>query len=69
MDDKIKNQLRIDRIRNMKNPTIVMNDIDFGLLKIESKYNCPTYLGLPIMSHNYIEKGILIIYDDIRKYK
>lgn len=63
MDDKIRNQLRIDRIRNMKNPTIIMNSIDFELLKNELEYNDTTYLGIPITCRSYIEKGSMIIYD------
>ena len=66
MDDKIKNQLKIDRIRNMKNPIIVMNDMDFELLKNESLTSIsknPTCNGIPITCRSYVEKGSVIIYD------
>lgn len=73
MDDKIKHQLRIQKIREMKNPTILMNTTDFENFKkeVESKVTNfkvglnPTYEGVPIKTSDIIEKGNLVVYDDV----
>ena len=73
MDDKIKHQLRIQKIREMKNPTILMNTTDFENFKkeVESKVtnlkvgSNPTYEGFPIKTSDIIEKGNLVVYDDV----
>ena len=73
MDEQIKQQLRQQKIREIKNPTILMNDIDFENFKkeVESKLvnfkvgTNPTYEGIPIKVNEFIEKGNIIVYDDI----
>ena len=57
----------------MKNPTILMNTSDFENFKkeIESKVTNfkvglnPTYEGVPIKTSDIIEKGNLVVYDDV----
>lgn len=73
MDDKIKQQLRQQKIREMKNPTILMNETDFNnfFKVIESKVVDfkvgvnPTYEGIPIKFNYLMERGSVIVYDDI----
>ncbi len=73
MDEQIKQQLRQKKIREMKNPAILMNDIDFENFKkeVESKVvnfkvgENPTYEGIPIKVNEFIEKGNIIVYDDV----
>jgi len=73
MDEQIKQQLRQQKIREMKNPTILMNDIDFENFKkeVESKVvnfkvgANPAYEGVPIKVNEFIEKGNIIVYDDV----
>jgi len=72
MDEQIKQQLRQQKIREMKNPTILMNKTDFENFKkdIESKVDNlkvglnPTYEGIPIKTNEFVEKGNIIVYDD-----
>jgi hypothetical protein len=73
MDEKIKQQIRSQKIREMKNPTIMMNKTDFENFKkdVESKVvNLkvglnPTYEGVPIKTNDLIEIGNMVIYDDV----
>ena len=70
---KLRKQLTIKKIREMKNPTILMNGEDFESFKkeVESKVNNlkvgknPTYEGISIMVRDFIEQGNLIVYDDV----
>lgn len=72
MDEKLRQELAKKKIREMKNPTILMNENYFDVFKkeIESKItvvvgNNPTYQGVPIKTSQTIEKGNIIIYDDV----
>jgi len=72
MDEKIRHELKIKKIREMKNPTILMNETDFEGFKkdIETKTtivvgNNPTYQGVPIKTSQIIEKGNIVVYDDV----
>lgn len=73
MDEKLRHQLKIKKVREMKNPTILMNETDFKTFKkeVEAKVNNfkagdkPTYEGIPIKTKYFIEQGNIIIYDDI----
>jgi hypothetical protein len=72
MDEKLRQELRTKKIREMKNPTILMNENDFEVFKneIESKTtvvvgNNPTYQGVPIKTSQIIEKGNIVVYDDV----
>lgn len=72
MDEKLRQELRTKKIREMKNPTILMNENDFEVFKnkIESKTtivvgNKPTYQGVPIKTNQIIEKGNIVVYDDV----
>ena len=71
MDDKLRQELRVKKIREMKNPTILINENDFEVFKkeIESKTTVavgdnPTYEGVPIKINNIIQSGNIVIYDD-----
>jgi hypothetical protein len=71
MDEKIMQQLKKDKIRNMKNPVILMNDEDFEehTKHLESKVAnfkagiFPKYAGIPIKTSGLVEKGKITIYD------
>lgn len=73
MDEKLRHELKIKKIREMKRPTILMNDNDFEDLKneIESKTTIvfdadnPTYEGVPIKTNNIIQSGNIVVYDDV----
>ena len=72
MDEKLRQELAKKKIREMKNPTILMNETDFEVFKkeVESKTtvvvgNNPTYQGVPIKTSQTIEKGNLIVCDDV----
>jgi hypothetical protein len=72
MDEKLRKELAKKKIHGMKNPTILMNENDFEIFKkeVESKTtvvvcNNPTYQGVPIKTSQIIEKGNIIVYDDV----
>ena len=72
MDDKLRQELRAKKIREMKNPIILMHETDFEVFKkeIESKTTVvvgdnPTYEGVPIKTNNIIQSGNIVIYDDV----
>lgn len=72
MDEKLRQELRAKKIREMKKPTILMNENDFEVFKkqIESKTtvavgNNPTYEGVPIKTNNIIQRGNVVVYDDV----
>lgn len=72
MDEKLRHQLKIKKVRDMKNPTILMYEKDFEALKkeIESKTTIivgknPTYEGVPIKTNNIIQRGNVVVYDDV----
>lgn len=72
MDEKLRQELRTKKIREMKTPTILMNENDFEVFKnkIESKTtivvgNNPTYQGVPIKTSQIIEKGNVVVCDDV----
>lgn len=72
MNDKIRQELKVKNIWGMKNPTILMNENDFEVFKkeVESKTtiavgNNPTYEGIPIKTSNIIQKGNVVVYDDV----
>jgi len=74
MDEKLREELAKKKIREMKNPTILMNENDFNVFKkeVESKTtvvvgNNPTYQGVPIKTSQTIEKGNFIVYDDVSR--
>mgnify|MGYP003653226611 CR=1 FL=1 len=73
MNFKIRNSIRIARVKEMKNPTIVMNDKDLEVFikQIENQVNNlnigdnPTYEGIPIKGLKHIEQGKFIVYDGV----
>jgi hypothetical protein len=72
MDNKLRQELRAKKIREMKNPTILMNENDFEVFKrgIESKTTIVvgdnlTYEGVPIKTNNIIQSGNIVVYDDV----
>ena len=72
MQEQLENQLKADKVKNMLNPNILMNESDFDGLRelLESISNVktgefPTYEGMPISSNDNIQKGTIIIYDKI----
>ena len=74
VDKKLRHQLKIEKVREMKNPTILMNKTDFEKFtkEVEAKVNIfkvgdnPTYEDLPIKTKSFIKQGDIIIYDDYR---
>jgi hypothetical protein len=74
-NEKLQHQLKIQKVREMKNPTILMNTKDFEtfIKQVEAQVNNfkvgtkPTYEGMPISSTEYIEQGNIIIYDDFMR--
>jgi hypothetical protein len=76
MVEKIKHQIRLQKIMEMKSPTILMNKTDFEDFKkeVESKVvNLkvglnPTYEGIPIKTSDLIEVGNLVVYDDVKSH-
>ena len=72
MDKELKQELAKKRIREMKNPTILMNENDFEWFKKEIELKTtieigsnPTYQGIPIKKSQTIEKGNFVVYDDV----
>lgn len=73
MDEAIRHQLKVKKVREMKNPVIAMNDMDLHDLieEVKSKVQGfepttnPTYEGIPIKESKAIERGTIIVYDDI----
>lgn len=73
MEEIIINSMKIARVKEMKNPTIVMNDKDLEtfIKQVESQVNNlnirehPKYEGIPIIGRKQIEQGKFIIYDGI----
>ena len=72
MDEKLRKELRAKKIREMQNHIILMNENDFENFKKEivSKStikvsNNPTYEGVPIKTSQLIERGNVIVYDDV----
>lgn len=71
MDDKIRHQLKINNIGKMKSPIILMNPTDFdnfkkkGASKVQNLKigKNPTYQGIPVKTHNAVEKGSIVVYD------
>lgn len=74
MDEEIRKKLSIEKIRNMKKPTILMNKDDFDDLKKEidpqaavvvgTNTTYTTDKGVPIKTSQFIDKGNIIVYDD-----
>jgi hypothetical protein len=72
IDEELQHELKMHRIRRMKNPTILMNTEDFEAFRkqVEAEINNfkvaspPTYNGIPVISTNNIERGNTVIYDD-----
>jgi len=64
MEDILNEKMK--KIRDMKNPTIVMNNVDF--LKFENQIDFKSsYIGIPIIINKHIETNNIIIFDDIMK--
>lgn len=76
MEDKIQQQLRAEKVREMKNPTILMNPDDYTAFKTELESTVqnlcvgknPTYEGIPIKTNEIVQKGNVIVYDDVLPY-
>ncbi len=73
-DEKLQHQLKMQKVREMKNPTILMNtkDLETFIKQVEAQVNNfkvgtpPTYERLPIIAREHIEQGNIIIYDDVK---
>jgi hypothetical protein len=73
MEEKLIEELKKNKVREMKNPNILMNtkDLEIFLKEIEDKVSNfqpienPDYMGVPIKARDYIQKGDLIIYDNV----
>lgn len=76
MEEKIRHQLMIQKIKGMQKPTILMNKTDFENFKkdIESKVvNLkvginPAYEGIPIKTSDFTERGNIVVYDDVLQF-
>lgn len=73
MDEKIRHQLKIKKVREMKNPTILMHTKDFEAYKTELESTIqnfkvgenPTYQGIPVKTTDRIDRGTIFIYDNL----
>lgn len=74
MEEKLKSELKIKMLKvlAMKKPTILLNSKDLESLinEFENKVNVKqalpfTYQGFPVKSNDWMEKGTVIIYDDV----
>jgi hypothetical protein len=73
MDERIRLRLRTKKVREMKNPTILMNSIDFENFIKELETKIPdfeakkdlTYEGVPVKAGNFIARGNVVIYDQV----
>ena len=72
VENRIIEKLKSKKIRAMESPVIIMNEDDFEDLKssVESKSTImigevPTYGGIPLKTSYLINKGSVIVYDDI----
>lgn len=72
MEEFIDEQLKVAKIAEMKEPTILMNDKDLDLLetKLKNQVNNfkiaknPKYRGVPIKTDKYLQRSIIIVYDN-----
>ena len=74
MDDKIREQLSLDKIKDFKNPTILMNSVDFNRFKEDLESNIVNYhldeynafyMDIPIKKSQIPKVGEIIIYDNL----
>jgi hypothetical protein len=72
MKTKLRKELIVEKIREMKNPTILMNENDFDIFKKENESkstikagNPPTYEDIPIKTSQLIKRGNIHVYDDV----
>jgi hypothetical protein len=71
MENEIAHMLKITKIREMKNPVIVMNPLDFEEFKTKLELNNtnfivsenPKFQGISIITRYHIEKGNIFIVD------
>ena len=71
MDEKLRGAVATKKIKDMKNPTILMNNNDFECFKkqVELKTNInigdnPLYQGVPIKTSSLVDEGHIYVYDD-----
>jgi hypothetical protein len=63
----IEMELKKNKIRKFKKPTILLNQIDFDNLKtyvVENKIKLSEVLSTPIYPSHLVKKGEVKIYDD-----
>lgn len=71
MEEQLRHQIKISKIKEMKNPVIIMNNLDFEYFKDEVNFNTlnannnPKYENIPIRKSIHINRGEIFIYDDI----
>lgn len=71
MNDKIKYDLGIDKVRKMKNPIILINEChfdEFKKLKTTTTITGERYTffdGYLVKASKVVEKGIIVFYDDV----
>lgn len=75
LNEKIKHQIRVEKISKMILPTILMNQQDFDFLKekVESSTNVilgdnPKYNDIPIKISRLLRPGNIIVYDDYMNF-
>ena len=73
LDEKLLHNARIAKIRSFKNPAILMNADDLNdfkdYIKNEvlgiDKSGIVKYMGIPIQARDYIERGTVVVYDQL----
>jgi hypothetical protein len=72
MEEKIDRELKAKAIHEMKEPTILMNDLDFDnwVMDLEDKLDNfkidknLVYKGFPIKAIPFLGRGCIIVYDN-----
>ena len=71
MEEKLVQKLKIDKVRDMKTPTLLLHETDFEKIKTYLETHCLNvgdelmFGGIPIEISDIVEEGGCIIYDKI----
>lgn len=71
MDEKLSQKLKCSKVREMKNPTLLLHEKDFEKIKVYLETHCvnvgcePIFGGIPIEIRDIVEEGGCVIYDKI----
>lgn len=64
MNEKLSRKIKASKVKEMKNPTILMNSQDLKFLVDKGEVIGSTLNDIPITSREYVEPGQIIIFDD-----